>query len=678
MSITGDTSHFQVRDIFILEEVIQEVDPNELPPGHHGPPPKHKVLQVVRQADKSGPIGVEKGQKVLVRVKYLALYVEGTFAGTLEIKCDSENIVQEPLSLYLSQIDIAISEVLTIAQGHQANLPIRITSLMGPGMNISYRRALSQLHSGLTLLPNLFHLDPRETKSDALVFQADSDAPLGPNDVYLEPIGSGPSFVIKVNIVRPQLVVNPAQPNSIRARKRDRVMNIPIHISLSGGTETWIDFSPTALPSGVGIQGGSFSIQSDTIVNFEMHLGIDTPDRFAFSINWSAFNGEQNGAIDYNVAIVPSEIHLTTSIVTPEGFPLGGGTSLLVRDDGSYEFSGFMRATGFTSYKYALQVFLHAPATGDAIAAMNTGHVFGTDTPGDRQLDWHESGTSSSLAMLWDGFLHGASLKYTLNADISGVTGTLWDVAKIGLDTIAGFVIAGPVGGIVVLGRELTSALNITLVTPGSLVGFVIVGGIVMVCGPGVLIPAVVAGVVLTNLTGIHQRSMTDQEQDFAWKVFADKLPFERIILTNLVHGSERQKYTIPSVDGSTILVNLGEAFQDPMTWADSPNTDYAQPGSVFIHELTHAWQIATTWFQPGLICKLSSNYDYYAGSSEKERLADTTWSTRSWSNDFNLEQQAHIVDDWYGAHYPDLKEAAALTDPAFHFIRDNIRTGQV
>ena len=61
----------------------------------------------------------------------------------------------------------------------------------------------------------------------------------------------------------------------------------------------------------------------------------------------------------------------------------------------------------------------------------------------------------------------------------------------------------------------------------------------------------------------------------------------------------------------------------------------------------------------------------------------------------YNNEQQAHIVDDWYGAHVvkdamgnyvldaagvpvTDLNGAAALNDPAFHFIQDNIRTGTV
>ena len=61
----------------------------------------------------------------------------------------------------------------------------------------------------------------------------------------------------------------------------------------------------------------------------------------------------------------------------------------------------------------------------------------------------------------------------------------------------------------------------------------------------------------------------------------------------------------------------------------------------------------------------------------------------------FNNEQQAHMVNDWYGAHVvrdsagmfvfdsqgipvTDLNGFDALNDPAFHFIRDNIRTGTV
>src|ERR1043166_5784826 len=65
--ITGDTSRFQVRDISVLQWVLRDVDPNELPPGHHGGLPKERVLELVAQGDGSQPLLVKKGQFVLVR-----------------------------------------------------------------------------------------------------------------------------------------------------------------------------------------------------------------------------------------------------------------------------------------------------------------------------------------------------------------------------------------------------------------------------------------------------------------------------------------------------------------------------------------------------------------------------------------------------------------------------------
>jgi hypothetical protein len=87
----------------------------------------------------------------------------------------------------------------------------------------------------------------------------------------------------------------------------------------------------------------------------------------------------------------------------------------------------------------------------------------------------------------------------------------------------------------------------------------------------------------------------------------------------------------------------------------------------------------------------MDSNYDYF---DSRGRMGDTAWPKRRWST-FNNEQQAHIVDDWYGAHVvvdamgnylfdakgiplTDLDGFASTNDPAFHFIRDNIRVGVV
>jgi len=114
----------------------------------------------------------------------------------------------------------------------------------------------------------------------------------------------------------------------------------------------------------------------------------------------------------------------------------------------------------------------------------------------------------------------------------------------------------------------------------------------------------------------------------------------------------------------------------------------------MFAHELTHACQIAANNFVPGMICNAPGTYTYHSGGDEASRLTDQQWASLSWT-DFTREQQAHIVDDWYGAHcnqtirvkvddlwkveiipfasLDDLRNNLtyidALQDPAFHFI---------
>jgi hypothetical protein len=182
-------------------------------------------------------------------------------------------------------------------------------------------------------------------------------------------------------------------------------------------------------------------------------------------------------------------------------------------------------------------------------------------------------------------------------------------------------------------------------------------------------VPAIVLGAAVASIGDVRHRKMHKTERDFARRVFGEQIDYKRILITNMTH-SGGQKFTMPYI-GDIILVNLGdEAFDDPVAHREAANSKYPEAGSLFIHELTHAWQISHDSIV-GLICGLSENYEYYQG----DRLTDSSWQSRSWEG-FNNEQQASIVDDWYGAHAPDLNSFRALNDPAFRFIRDNIRLG--
>jgi hypothetical protein len=306
------------------------------------------------------------------------------------------------------------------------------------------------------------------------------------------------------------------------------------------------------------------------------------------------------------------------------------------------------------------------------IAAQNAGEVFGTDTPGARQHNWDENLSSLVIREQWNSIRNRPTLEYHLDAEIGSLLSTAWDVLKTVASAIVANALLGTTGLVILIGRELAVAAGIQIPIGGALAGVIVTGGSVLVLGPGVILPAIVAGIAVGAAveSDIKRRPMTEPEIKFAARVFFDTLPIDRILLTNLSHDGGRQ-YVIPSIDGWTILVNMGDAYDKPSEYG-KPG-EYSQPGSVFIHELVHAWQIAHTSFLPGLICQLSDNYTYHNKGSEKDRLRDLTWFTRPWS-EFNLEQQAHIIDDWYGAHYDDLNSVAALNDPAFRFVRDHIR----
>ena len=171
----------------------------------------------------------------------------------------------------------------------------------------------------------------------------------------------------------------------------------------------------------------------------------------------------------------------------------------------------------------------------------------------------------------------------------------------------------------------------------------------------------------------VEHRQLTEEEYGFAGIVFGDTLPpRDRIYVTNLSHDGGR-KYTWPNVDHS-VLLNLGDAFDNPMRHVEGSGVSYPTKGQVFIHEMTHAWQFQTESFVPGILCKAAFETSSYTPS------VGTAW------NDLGLEQQAATVDQWFHRHAGDwqtlpeltlnLQSPAATQDPSFAYIANHIRLG--
>lgn len=378
-------------------------------------------------------------------------------------------------------------------------------------------------------------------------------------------------------------------------------------------------------------------------------------------------------------------------IVTDE--PLGGHHTLTVRRDGSYRYQGHLRATGFPSFEvaivttlgYPIQVPGGPPAAGQVAFAAH-GEVHGTNEPGDREFAWDDVGESPLLAAEWEAVRRGTfQRRLEFDTDFFGAAG---DVASfLGQVVVLGATF-GAAGVAIVVAGKAAELLDIEqLVIPG-MVGILVMSGAVFVFGPGVLFPAFLVGATVTAAL-VKQRHLRDDERAFADQVFAGKVPYDRVMLTNLV-GLGGRPFAAPG-PGGTILVNLGEGFDDPINYTGKGGTELNRnaPGQLLIHELTHAWQIANESFTPSYYCRALSTALGTVGddmSAYSYGPAGGPWGA------FGTEQQGSIVDEWFaGNRMPDFvgKEEpqrrfppmhAALDgpdqNPYFRYIRDNIRAG--
>lgn len=354
-------------------------------------------------------------------------------------------------------------------------------------------------------------------------------------------------------------------------------------------------------------------------------------------------------------------VSLTLPVHTKDGEPINGHVAMELRSNGEFVFSGHMRATGFPSFHWGVQAWVRS-GDGPVIMAQKLGSVFGTDTPGPRQREWTERGTNGGLRSAWRSIRTGASLDYKLHTDVAGVTGALRDVFEFVVTGIIANVPLGPAGWYVLIGNEL-AGLHKELNSPDVLGGILVGAGSFLVLGPFGLIPAVLAGAATIAVADIHHRRLTDGEIAFAQQIFGSTVRYNDVLVTDLLRP-DGKKFCIPFT-GNTILMGLGPAaHQDPVRWRNpDPGSSSQQPGQLFVHELTHAWQISTRG-PIDVICGMSDDYTY---------LDDPTWAARDW-NSFNFEEQARIVGDWYGRNHNDLGGAAAQGDPAFRFIRDFVR----
>ena len=375
--------------------------------------------------------------------------------------------------------------------------------------------------------------------------------------------------------------------------------------------------------------------------------------------------------------LAPVQFH--AEILTPAGTALGGTVDLTLFSDGHTSFNVHMHDSGFDPYRFRVRFALQSP-DGLTLLFQCSGHTDGSGSNlfghVDRNFDHNEERQNPLVKQYWLD-VRASTMSVSKSYDDVGALNTLEDIAK----DLLGFLIADVTFGaglalVIAASAELADSLDASFVGPGGLVGVAVAGGVVWVFGPSAIIAAVVAGVAAGAITDalIKHRQLTSEEYRFAVTVFGDTLPpRERIYVTNLSHGGGH-KYTWPNVDGS-VLLNLGDAFDNPMRHAEGKKPSYPTNGQVLIHELVHAWQIHTKSFVPGILCKAAFSTGSYTPTVGK-----------AWS-DLGLEQQAAVIDQWFGDYagmwntiedvINNLARQEAIHDPRFFYIANHIRFGQ-
>ena len=176
-----------------------------------------------------------------------------------------------------------------------------------------------------------------------------------------------------------------------------------------------------------------------------------------------------------------------------------------------------------------------------------------------------------------------------------------------------------------------------------------------------------------TLIGKLHSRTMNDQEWEMAEYIFRGTLPHRSdILLTNLA-GLEGRPFTYPMAPfGTPVLVNLAGDYDPDNTIAD---------GALLFHELMHVSQAKHAGLPQVFL------YDA-AGDLITEGDDAYFFEPGDDWGDFNLEQQASIVEGWtIGAtrklaslpksqdHFDrGARRQFAMGSPLFRYINDNVR----
>jgi hypothetical protein len=303
-----------------------------------------------------------------------------------------------------------------------------------------------------------------------------------------------------------------------------------------------------------------------------------------------------------------------------------------------------------------------------------SGHVNGTLSSGSRNADIDETFHNPLVAAHFDQ-LHTARIEVTEHHEGS-ISSTFEDIVNTVITWVVGSIAISPVTGLIIfVGVGIGSLISTGSFAPGAR----IIAGSLWLAGPSGTLYALIAEGI--SALGTRTRDLSQEEYDFANNVFAGSLPpRENLILTDTIGGGNRA-FTFPRFDGK-ITINMGpDAFNDPRTYQTPPNGNRIK-GEIFIHELVHAWQIHHTRMDISLLADAFASKVCEAGGGNPYEYGPEGPAF----GDFNLEQQASIVADWFAGRAPGsggflggiTRQPQDTSSPYFRYIEHNIRVGAI
>jgi hypothetical protein len=210
----------------------------------------------------------------------------------------------------------------------------------------------------------------------------------------------------------------------------------------------------------------------------------------------------------------------------------------------------------------------------------------------------------------------------------------------------------------------------------GALPGVMFAAGVFYLPGPfGYYVPSLWQGVAVNELVNgmIETRHPTDAEYAFLVSIFGNTLPArDRILITNLTGLGGRPFVSVDKLVAGNYTVNLGvnDCAQTPMTCTWKDNTT---PGQLFVHEITHVWQL----HQASLTGGQTFENIWTQITEGKDAYAYTCGS--GWDS-YGPEQQANIADTWF-ANRP-AQALARMAQPGstceYQYVVENLRKGRL